>query len=33
VFRGRRQLTVPMWWAPVALVVMELWQLARFGLV
>lgn len=33
VFRGRRQLTLPMWWAPVALVFMELWQLARFGLV
>ena len=33
VFRGRRQLTLPMWWAPVALVLMELWQLARFGLV
>ena len=32
VFRGRRQVTLPMWSAPVALVVMELWQLARFGL-
>jgi len=33
VFRGRRQVSVPLWWAPVALVAMELWQLARFGLV
>jgi hypothetical protein len=32
VFRGRRQVTVPMWPAVVALVLMELWQLARFGL-
>ncbi len=33
VFRGRRQVSVPLWPAPVALVAMELWQLARFGLV
>ena len=33
VFRGRRQVTLPMWSAPVAMVLMELWQLARFGLV
>lgn len=33
VFRGRRQVSVPMWPAPIALVAMELWQLARFGLV
>ena len=32
VFRGRRQVNVPMWPAPIALVAMELWQLARFGL-
>lgn len=31
VFRGRRQVRVPVWPAPVALVAMELWQLARFG--
>ncbi|MDP1804086.1 MAG: DUF2752 domain-containing protein [Acidimicrobiales bacterium] len=31
VFRGRRQVSVPLWPAPVALVAMELWQLARFG--
>ena len=33
VFRGRRHVTLPMWLLPVALVLMELWQLARFGLV
>ncbi len=33
VFRGRRQVTVPGWAVPVVLVLMELWQLARFGLV
>ena len=32
VLRGRRTVTLPLWSAPVALVVMELWQLARFGL-
>ena len=32
VFGGRRQVSVPLWTAPVALVAMELWQLARFGL-
>ena len=30
-FRGRRQVTLPRWAAPVALVAMELWQLARAG--
>ena len=33
VFRGRRQVTLPRWPAPVALVLMELWQLARFDVV
>ena len=32
VFRGRRRVSLPAWCAPAALVVMELWQLARFGL-
>ena len=32
VFRGRRQVNLPLWPAPVALVGMELWQLARAGL-
>lgn len=32
VFRGRRQLTLPRWSMPVALVLMELWQLARVGI-
>ena len=32
VFRGRRQVNLPLWPAPVALVLMELWQLARAGL-
>jgi hypothetical protein len=31
VFRGRRQLGLPVWAAPVALVLMELWELFRFG--
>jgi hypothetical protein len=31
-FRSRRQVAVPVWSAPVALVAMELWQLARFDL-
>ena len=31
VFRGRRQVSAPIWLAPVALVLMELWELARFG--
>ena len=32
LFRGRRQVTVPLWAAPVVLVLMEVWQLARFDL-
>ena len=32
VFRGRRQLSLPVWPLPVVLGVLELWQLARFGL-
>jgi hypothetical protein len=32
LFRHRRQVTLPLWPAPVALAMMELWQLARFGL-
>lgn len=32
VFRDRREVTLPMWAAPGALVLMELWQMARFGL-
>jgi hypothetical protein len=32
VFRGRRRVDLPVWSAAVALVAMELWQLARFGL-
>ena len=32
VFRGRRQVRLPLWSAPVVLVLMELWQLARFEL-
>jgi len=31
VARGRRQVSLPMWSVPVALVLMELWQLVRFG--
>ena len=31
-FRGRRQATMPLWAVPAALVLMELWQLFRFGL-
>ena len=31
-FRGRRQVTMPLWAAPVVLALMELWQLVRFGL-
>jgi hypothetical protein len=33
VFRSRRHVSLPLWSAPVALVLMELWQLVRFGLV
>jgi hypothetical protein len=33
VFRRRGQVSVPMWAAPVALLLMEVWQLVRFGLV
>lgn len=32
VFRRRRQVTLPWWPLPAALVLMELWQLSRFGL-
>lgn len=32
-FRGRRQVSLPVWSVPVALVLMELWQLARFGVI
>ena len=32
VFRGRRQLSLPVWPAPLVLALLELWQLARFGL-
>lgn len=28
--RGRREVTFPVWLVPVALVLMEIWQLARF---
>jgi hypothetical protein len=31
LFRGRRQLTVPVWAPLLVLVLMEIWQLARFG--
>ena len=31
VFRRRRRVTVPAWALPVALGLMEVWQLARFG--
>ena len=31
LFRRRRQLTVPVWAAPIVLALMEIWQLARFG--
>lgn len=30
LFRSRRQLTVPVWSPPLMLVLMEIWQLARF---
>jgi len=33
LFRGRRQLTVPTWAPLVVLVLMEIWQLARFDLI
>jgi hypothetical protein len=33
VVRGRRQVSLPVWLVPVTLVLMELWQLARFRLV
>lgn len=32
VAHRRRVVTVPVWAAPVALILMELWELARFGL-
>ncbi|HJV08267.1 MAG TPA: DUF2752 domain-containing protein [Acidimicrobiales bacterium] len=32
VFRGRRQLDLPVWAIAGAVVALELWQLARFGL-
>jgi hypothetical protein len=32
LFRRRRQVSFPVWVVPVALVLMEIWQLARFGL-
>lgn len=32
VARRRREVALPAWGIPVALVAMELWQLARFGL-
>lgn len=32
VFRRRPQATVPTWLLPVGLVLMEIWQLARFGI-
>jgi hypothetical protein len=32
VFRGRRRLSLPVWPLPLVLGVLELWQLARFGL-
>lgn len=31
VFRHRRTVDVPVWIVPVALLAMEIWQLARFG--
>ena len=33
VFRGRREVSMPLWAVLVGLVLMELWQLARFGLI
>lgn len=32
VFQRRRHVTLPLWPAPLVIVLMELWQLARFGL-
>ncbi|HJV08370.1 MAG TPA: DUF2752 domain-containing protein [Acidimicrobiales bacterium] len=32
LFRRRREVSVPVWALPVALVLMEVWQLARFGM-
>jgi hypothetical protein len=32
LFRRRRQVAVPVWALPVGLALMEVWQLARFGL-
>lgn len=33
LFRGPRQLSFPVWVLPPALVLMEIWQLVRFGVV
>jgi hypothetical protein len=33
LFRGRRQVSLPVWLAPAALLMMEAWQLARFGVI
>jgi hypothetical protein len=33
LFRRRRQVAVPVWALPVSLTMMEIWQLARFGVV
>jgi hypothetical protein len=33
VFRGRRQVTLPLWLVVGAVAAMELWQLARFGVI
>lgn len=30
-FRRRREVTLPVWPVPVAIALMEIWQLARFG--
>jgi hypothetical protein len=32
VFRGRRRLSLPLWPVPLVLVLLQVWQLARFGL-
>ena len=33
MFRGRRQVTVPVWLLPAGLLLMWIWQLVRFGVV
>ncbi len=33
LLRGRRQVSLPVWLAPAALLMMEAWQLARFGVI